>query len=57
MLNPDGVTIQQNDLKQIPDKHQKRLLEMNERFENFEGWKANGMGLDLNDNILLDGRV
>ncbi len=48
MLNPDGVTIQQNELTQFPDKHVKRLLSMNDEVENFERWKANGMGLDLN---------
>ena len=48
MLNPDGVTIQQNELTQFPNKHVKRLLSMNDEVENFERWKANGMGLDLN---------
>ncbi len=48
MLNPDGVTIQQNDLKMFPPNHQKQLLVMNEGSNNFERWKANGMGIDLN---------
>ena len=48
MLNPDGVTIQQNDLNQFPNKHRKRLLAMNDEVENFDRWKANGIGLDLN---------
>lgn len=48
MLNPDGVTIQQNDLKDFPSKHHELLLEMNEGSNNFKRWKANGMGVDLN---------
>ncbi|MDR7076742.1 g-D-glutamyl-meso-diaminopimelate peptidase [Neobacillus niacini] len=48
MLNPDGVTIQQNDLNQFPNKHRKCLLAMNEKLEDFDRWKANGLGLDLN---------
>jgi g-D-glutamyl-meso-diaminopimelate peptidase len=48
MLNPDGVTIQQNDFKDFPSNHQKLLLKMNEGSNNFKRWKANGMGVDLN---------
>jgi g-D-glutamyl-meso-diaminopimelate peptidase len=48
MLNPDGVTIQQNALHQFPNNHQKQLLTMNEEMKSFERWKANGMGVDLN---------
>lgn len=48
MLNPDGVTIQQNTLDNFPQNHQKHLLAMNEGVENFERWKANGQGVDLN---------
>ncbi|MCM3567958.1 M14 family metallocarboxypeptidase [Neobacillus mesonae] len=48
MLNPDGVTIQQNQLNSFPLQHQKRLVKMNGGRMNFEGWKANGKGVDLN---------
>jgi g-D-glutamyl-meso-diaminopimelate peptidase len=48
MLNPDGVTIQQNTLDKFPYYHQKHLLTMNEGLDNFERWKANGLGVDLN---------
>jgi g-D-glutamyl-meso-diaminopimelate peptidase len=48
MLNPDGVAIQQNNIKSFPIEHQERLLFMNDQLDNFEGWKANGMGVDLN---------
>jgi g-D-glutamyl-meso-diaminopimelate peptidase len=48
MLNPDGVTIQQNALNQFPNHHQKQLLIMNDEMKDFKRWKANGMGVDLN---------
>lgn len=48
MLNPDGVTIQQNRLEQFPYDTHKELLAMNEGLENFQRWKANGLGVDLN---------
>lgn len=48
MLNPDGVTIQQNTLEKFPYHHRKRLIFMNEGLDNFERWKANGLGVDLN---------
>ena len=48
MLNPDGVTIQQNKLNHFPAKHQNLLLKMNDGLDHFERWKANGMGIDLN---------
>lgn len=48
MLNPDGVTIQQNTIEKFPYHHQKHLISMNEGLDNFERWKANGLGVDLN---------
>ncbi|WHY01942.1 M14 family zinc carboxypeptidase [Neobacillus sp. DY30] len=48
MLNPDGVTIQQNRLDKFPHDYHKQLLAMNEGIENFQRWKANGLGVDLN---------
>ena len=48
MLNPDGVTIQQNKPNLFPEKHLKQLVSMNDGLENFERWKANGIGIDLN---------
>jgi g-D-glutamyl-meso-diaminopimelate peptidase len=48
MLNPDGVTIQQHELQRFPSKHQELLVKMNEGSTNFESWKSNGMGIDLN---------
>jgi g-D-glutamyl-meso-diaminopimelate peptidase len=48
MLNPDGVVIQQNNIGGFPTIQQERLLNMNEGSNNFERWKANGLGVDLN---------
>jgi len=48
MLNPDGVTIQQNNLKSFSPDYQKQLLQMNEGSRNLKRWKANGIGVDLN---------
>jgi g-D-glutamyl-meso-diaminopimelate peptidase len=48
MLNPDGVTIQQNNLSLFPVKHREKLKNMNQGSDHFERWKANGMGVDLN---------
>jgi g-D-glutamyl-meso-diaminopimelate peptidase len=48
MLNPDGVSIQQNQIQSFPMDHQKQLLAMNEGMKDFIRWKANGMGVDLN---------
>jgi g-D-glutamyl-meso-diaminopimelate peptidase len=48
MLNPDGVTIQQNHVQEFPSDHQNRLMFMNEGWDNFIRWKANGLGIDLN---------
>lgn len=48
MLNPDGVAIQQNQIRSFPTDYQKRLIFMNEGKDDFIRWKANGMGVDLN---------
>ncbi len=48
MLNPDGVAIQQNQIKSFPNQHQNRLMFMNQGWDDFIRWKANGMGVDLN---------
>lgn len=48
MLNPDGVTIQQNDMKGFSSKHQELLVKMNDGSRDFQRWKSNGMGIDLN---------
>lgn len=48
MVNPDGVTLQQQGLKAFPKSHHTKLLAMNGGSSNFTRWKANAMGIDLN---------
>lgn len=48
MLNPDGVMIQQNQVGLFPTEYQNRLLFMNEGWDDYIRWKANGKGIDLN---------
>jgi len=48
MVNPDGVKIAQNDLDDITDKTVNDLKKMLVSKTNFENWKANGKGVDLN---------
>lgn len=48
MVNPDGVTIQQEGVKNLPLSLQHIYIDMNEGKEDFLSWKANGLGVDLN---------
>ncbi|WP_169891227.1 M14 family zinc carboxypeptidase [Litchfieldia alkalitelluris] len=48
MINPDGVTIQQNGINMFSIGYQQLLLEMNHNQLNLQRWKANGLGVDLN---------
>ncbi|VEF47033.1 peptidase M14 carboxypeptidase A [Bacillus freudenreichii] len=48
MVNPDGVTLQQQGLKAFPKNTHASLIVMNNGSTNFKRWKANGKGVDLN---------
>jgi g-D-glutamyl-meso-diaminopimelate peptidase len=48
MVNPDGVTLQQQGLKAFPKKMHKSLIKMNHGSKNFKRWKSNAKGIDLN---------
>jgi g-D-glutamyl-meso-diaminopimelate peptidase len=48
MVNPDGVELQQKGLSAFPKTAHERLICMNEGSNNFQRWKANGQGVDLN---------
>ncbi|WP_223700896.1 M14 family zinc carboxypeptidase [Sutcliffiella deserti] len=48
MVNPDGIRIQQEGIDFLPEHKQKELLLMNENNNDFDRWKANGKGVDLN---------
>ncbi len=48
MVNPDGVTLQQNGLSAFSKEIHKSLVEMNNGSYDFKKWKANADGVDLN---------
>jgi g-D-glutamyl-meso-diaminopimelate peptidase len=48
MVNPDGIRVQQEGVHFLPKHLQEKLIRMNGDSRNFERWKANGQGLDLN---------
>lgn len=48
MVNPDGVTLQQEGLAAFPKEFHTDLIEMNDGSTNFTRWKANALGIDLN---------
>ncbi len=48
MLNPDGVSIQQEGLQAQEVGNRVNLFEMNGYSPDFSKWKANGLGVDLN---------
>lgn len=51
MLNPDGVEIAVNG---APEEKREFYLEANEGSDDFERWKANGRGVDLNNQFRAD---
>ncbi|MNB72179.1 Gamma-D-glutamyl-L-diamino acid endopeptidase 1 [compost metagenome] len=48
MVNPDGVTLQQLGASAFPQSVRTRLIQMNGGSANFDRWKANAKGVDLN---------
>ncbi|MBS4204848.1 M14 family zinc carboxypeptidase [Lederbergia citrea] len=48
MVNPDGVTLQQQGLNAFPKSVHASLIKMNNGSKNFKRWKANAKGIDLN---------
>lgn len=48
MVNPDGVALQQMGIFSYPSFMHPRLIEMNSGSLNFQRWKANINGIDLN---------
>ncbi|WP_147034598.1 M14 family metallopeptidase [Tenuibacillus multivorans] len=50
MVNPDGVTLQQQGIEAFPGEVHNKLIEMNNDNTDFTRWKANASGVDLNRN-------
>ncbi|MFD1019658.1 M14 family zinc carboxypeptidase [Thalassobacillus hwangdonensis] len=48
MVNPDGVTLQQQGLSGMPSSIHDDLINMNGGSDNFTRWKANAKGEDIN---------
>lgn len=48
MVNPDGVTLQQQGLTAFPKNLHNSLIKMNGGSKNFKRWKSNAKGVDLN---------
>lgn len=51
MANPDGVELVFNSINSIPEKYKKNILKINNNLTDFSLWKANGRGVDLNNNF------
>lgn len=51
MANPDGVELVKNGIKSAPENERNNLLKINHFSNNFLMWKANGRGVDLNNNF------
>ncbi len=54
MANPDGVALQSGGLEEFSLGWQKRLVKMNGGSKDFSMWKANAMGVDINNNFDAD---
>ncbi len=54
MVNPDGVTLQQEGLNAFPYSYHDDLIQMNYGSRDFTRWKANGKGVDLNRQYAAD---
>lgn len=51
MMNPDGVTLVQKGINSMDPKYKSKLKKYNHGSSNFNRWKANGRGVDLNRNF------
>lgn len=51
MMNPDGVTLVQKGINSMDSKYKSTLKKYNHGSNNFNRWKANGRGVDLNRNF------
>ena len=51
MSNPDGIALQSGEIERFSKKHQNKLLKMNGGSIDFSMWKANALGVDINNNF------
>ena len=51
MLNPDGVELSCHGIESAPAEEKINLLDLNQGSQDFSLWKANGRGVDINNNF------
>ncbi len=51
MLNPDGVELCEKGILSAPKKYRKNLIKINKNSTDFSLFKANGRGVDINNNF------
>ena len=51
MANPDGVELSKSGVTSAPLDYRSKLIEINCNMNDFSMWKANGRGVDLNNNF------
>lgn len=51
MANPDGVELCENGVESVLDEFKQDLIKINNNSTNFALWKANGRGVDINNNF------
>ena len=51
MANPDGVDLSELGVERFPKNYRKRLIKMNDNSTDFSLWKANALGVDINNNF------
>ena len=51
MANPDGVELCHGGIETVAENEKKKMIEINNNNINFSMWKANGRGVDLNNNF------
>jgi len=57
MVNPDGVELVNNGIASVPDGYRDIVLDINKGRSDFSQWKANGVGVDLNNNYGVLGSI
>jgi len=51
MANPDGVELSKNGIDSVPFQMREFLIDLNLGYFDFSLWKANGRGVDINNNF------
>lgn len=57
MVNPDGVELVNNGISSVPEGYKDIVMDINNGRTDFSQWKANGLGVDLNNNYGIKGSI